>query len=176
MVGQYFKRRREAVEIALVGSSGIGLALMTVFLHTTLGYGTRSSCQCVQQYTEVVSVLSLYYYSHYSQYSLMQCHRLALGSAGCHRPRLVDLHSRILLQVGLSLPPAKESHSTFKEPTKESTAISAISSIRKFYYFFFNLILNRSKRRTSTKKSHRSLILLHSNHEPFKLLWSQQLL
>ena len=38
MVGQYFKRRREAVEIALVGSSGIGLALMTVFLHTTLGY------------------------------------------------------------------------------------------------------------------------------------------
>ena len=37
MVGQYFKRRREAVEIALVGSSGIGLALMTVFLHTTLG-------------------------------------------------------------------------------------------------------------------------------------------
>jgi hypothetical protein len=53
MVGQYFKRRREAVEIALVGSSGIGLALMTVFLHTTLGYGTRSSCQCVQhEYTE----------------------------------------------------------------------------------------------------------------------------
>lgn len=38
MVGQYFKRRREAVEIALVGSSGIGLTLMTVFLHTTLGY------------------------------------------------------------------------------------------------------------------------------------------
>lgn len=38
MVGQYFKRRREAVEIALVGSSGVGLALMTVFLHTTLGY------------------------------------------------------------------------------------------------------------------------------------------
>lgn len=37
MVGQYFKRRREAVEIALVGSSGIGLAVMTVFLHTTLG-------------------------------------------------------------------------------------------------------------------------------------------
>lgn len=38
MVGQYFKRRREAVEIALVGSSGIGLAVMTVFLHTTLRY------------------------------------------------------------------------------------------------------------------------------------------
>ncbi len=38
MVGQYFKRRREAVEIALVGSSGIGLAIMTVFLHTTLRY------------------------------------------------------------------------------------------------------------------------------------------
>jgi len=59
----------------------------------------------------------------------MQCHRLALGSSGCHRPRLVDLHSRLLLQIGLSLPPTKESHSTFKEPTKESTAISAISSI-----------------------------------------------
>lgn len=38
MVGQYFKRRREAVEVALVGSSGVGLALMTVLLHTTLGY------------------------------------------------------------------------------------------------------------------------------------------
>jgi len=36
MVGQYFKRRREAVEIALVGASGVGLAVMTVFLHTTL--------------------------------------------------------------------------------------------------------------------------------------------
>jgi hypothetical protein len=75
----------------------------------------------------------------------MQCHRLALGSAGCHRPRLVDLHSRILLQVGLSLPPAKESHSTFKEPTKESTAISAISSIRTFYYFFFQFNIQQIK-------------------------------
>ena len=36
MVGQYFKRRREVVEIALVGSSGVGLAVMTAFLHTTL--------------------------------------------------------------------------------------------------------------------------------------------
>ncbi len=36
MVGQYFKRRREAVEFALVGASGVGLAVMTVFLHTTL--------------------------------------------------------------------------------------------------------------------------------------------
>ncbi|XP_046638831.1 monocarboxylate transporter 2-like isoform X4 [Daphnia pulicaria] len=48
MVGQYFKRRREAVEIALVGSSGIGLALMTVFLHTTLGaIGWRLGLQAV---------------------------------------------------------------------------------------------------------------------------------
>ena len=38
MVGQYFKRRRETVEIALVGASGVGLAIMTVFLHTTLTY------------------------------------------------------------------------------------------------------------------------------------------
>jgi hypothetical protein len=43
MVGQYFKRRREVVEIALVGSSGIGLAVMTIFLHTTLTYVSRPS-------------------------------------------------------------------------------------------------------------------------------------
>lgn len=38
MVGQYFKRRREMVEIALVGASGVGLAAMAAFLHTTLRF------------------------------------------------------------------------------------------------------------------------------------------
>jgi len=37
MVGQYFKRRREVVEIALEMATGLGLSLMAPFIH----YGIR---------------------------------------------------------------------------------------------------------------------------------------
>ncbi len=36
MVGQYFKRRREAVEILLVASSGLGVSVMLSFINTAL--------------------------------------------------------------------------------------------------------------------------------------------
>ena len=32
MLGQYFKRRRAAVEVVLVAGSGVGLALMSIFI------------------------------------------------------------------------------------------------------------------------------------------------
>jgi hypothetical protein len=36
MVGQYFKRRREVVEIVVVASSGLGTSLVLAFTNTTL--------------------------------------------------------------------------------------------------------------------------------------------
>jgi hypothetical protein len=36
MVGQYFKRRRETVEILLVSSSGLGVSIMLSFINTAL--------------------------------------------------------------------------------------------------------------------------------------------
>lgn len=36
MLGQYFKRKRDLVEIVLVSGSGIGLALMSVFIHVSV--------------------------------------------------------------------------------------------------------------------------------------------
>ena len=32
MLGQYFKRKRAAVEVVLVAGSGVGLALMSIFI------------------------------------------------------------------------------------------------------------------------------------------------
>lgn len=39
MVGQYFKRRRNVVEIVLVSSTGLGLCSMSAFLMISVGYG-----------------------------------------------------------------------------------------------------------------------------------------
>ncbi len=36
MVGQYFKKQREAVEIVLVAASGAGMAVMTAVMHLNL--------------------------------------------------------------------------------------------------------------------------------------------
>ena len=38
MVGQYFKRRRELVEIFVVSGSGLGVTVMSVFVNGTVGY------------------------------------------------------------------------------------------------------------------------------------------
>ena len=38
MVGQYFKRRRELVEILLVSARGIGLSCMYLFIHRAIRY------------------------------------------------------------------------------------------------------------------------------------------
>ena len=37
MVGQYFKRRRELVETLVLSGSGVGLAVMSAFLHGAIG-------------------------------------------------------------------------------------------------------------------------------------------
>ena len=36
MLGQYFKRKRELVEVVLVSGSGIGLAVMSVFIYESV--------------------------------------------------------------------------------------------------------------------------------------------
>ena len=38
MVGQYFKRKRELVEIVLVSGSGIGITIMSYFIKESIGY------------------------------------------------------------------------------------------------------------------------------------------
>jgi hypothetical protein len=37
MVGQYFKRRREFVEMFVVSGSGLGIALMSFLIHGAVG-------------------------------------------------------------------------------------------------------------------------------------------
>ena len=38
MVGQYFKRKRELVEIVLVSGSGLGITIMSIFVKESIGY------------------------------------------------------------------------------------------------------------------------------------------
>lgn len=38
MVAQYFKRRREFVEIFIVSGSGLGIAVMSIVIKSTIGY------------------------------------------------------------------------------------------------------------------------------------------
>jgi len=38
MIGQYFKRRREVVEIAVVSSSGFGILFMSIFFNKAIRY------------------------------------------------------------------------------------------------------------------------------------------
>lgn len=47
MVAQYFKRRREFVEIFIVSGSGLGIAVMSIVIKTTIGYNPfikRANC------------------------------------------------------------------------------------------------------------------------------------
>ena len=41
MVAQYFKRKREFVEIFILSASGVGLALSSLFLNGAIGYSRR---------------------------------------------------------------------------------------------------------------------------------------
>ena len=38
MVAQYFKRKREFVEIIILSASGVGLAVSSLFLNGAIGY------------------------------------------------------------------------------------------------------------------------------------------
>ena len=88
MVGQYFKRRREVVEIALVGSSGIGLAVMTIFLHTTLTYVWHDPTKWKRLMT--VGPLPCTSLS-------LQGYRMASGTSSCHRSGVGHLPARFVL-------------------------------------------------------------------------------
>ncbi|TRY76549.1 hypothetical protein TCAL_11395, partial [Tigriopus californicus] len=64
MIGQYFKRRREWVEMVFSSGSGLGMALMTVFLHTSIkGLGWRLGLQCVTFSMLFAFILGTFYRS-----------------------------------------------------------------------------------------------------------------
>ena len=116
MVGQYFKRRREAVEIALVGSSGIGLALMTVFLHTTLGY---------KQLFVIFTINSIFFLP------LKQSNWMAFGFASSNRFSSHYIYTRFVLQIRIVIPSATKSHSPFEESTKKGFEMKKIEWFKK---------------------------------------------
>ena len=41
MVGQYFKRKRELVEIILVAGSGLGITTISVFIKEAIGWAAQ---------------------------------------------------------------------------------------------------------------------------------------
>ena len=49
MVGQYFKRRREFVEIFLVSGSGLGIAVMSLFLNEAIRFALLQAPQGTRQ-------------------------------------------------------------------------------------------------------------------------------
>lgn len=64
MVGQYFKRRREMVEILLVAASGLGIASMSYVLKVTLKeYGWRHGLQAVTVLISSTFILGMFYRS-----------------------------------------------------------------------------------------------------------------
>jgi len=64
MVGQYFKRKRELVEIFLVSGSGLGIATMSVFIKTAISsIGWRHGLQAVTGVVFLTFVLGTFYRS-----------------------------------------------------------------------------------------------------------------
>ena len=64
MVGQYFKRRREGVEMVLVSASGAGLGLMSHFLNTSIrDIGWRLGLQAVTGTLASTFILGTFYRS-----------------------------------------------------------------------------------------------------------------
>ncbi|KAF0311943.1 Monocarboxylate transporter 2 [Amphibalanus amphitrite] len=64
MVGQYFKRRRELVEIFVVSGSGLGVTVMSVFVNGTVGWaGWRLGLQAVTGAVFVTFLLGTCYRS-----------------------------------------------------------------------------------------------------------------
>ena len=64
MVGQYFKRKREGVEIVLMSASGAGLSLMSHFLHTSIrDIGWRLGLQSVTGALASTFILGTFYRS-----------------------------------------------------------------------------------------------------------------
>lgn len=64
MIGQYFKRRRELVEMVFSSGSGIGMAIMALFLHISVkGLGWRLGLQCVTSTMLFVFIMGTFYRS-----------------------------------------------------------------------------------------------------------------
>lgn len=64
MVGQYFKRRREFVEIFIVSGSGLGIAVMSSFIKTVIeGIGWRLGLQVVTVTVFITFILGTFYRS-----------------------------------------------------------------------------------------------------------------
>ncbi|XP_059083394.1 monocarboxylate transporter 10-like isoform X2 [Tigriopus californicus] len=64
MIGQYFKRKRELVEIILVSGSGLGLTVMSMFLHRSMSsIGWRLGLQAVSGVISVTFILGTFYRS-----------------------------------------------------------------------------------------------------------------
>ena len=61
MVGQYFKRKRELVEIILVSGSGLGISIMSLFI--------KESIELVSFY--VILGIDLYEYKTTSKYNFL---------------------------------------------------------------------------------------------------------
>ena len=64
MIGQYFKRRREFVEVILVSGSGLGLAAMSALMHASISaVGFRHGLQAVTALIASTFVLGAFYRS-----------------------------------------------------------------------------------------------------------------
>eukprot|EP00095_Tigriopus_kingsejongensis_P005305 snap_masked-scaffold337_size202799-processed-gene-0.14 protein:Tk05305 transcript:snap_masked-scaffold337_size202799-processed-gene-0.14-mRNA-1 annotation:"low quality protein: monocarboxylate transporter 8-like" len=64
MIGQYFKRKRDLVEMVLVSATGLGLAAMSIFLHATMSsIGWRLGLQAVAGLISLTFILGTFYRS-----------------------------------------------------------------------------------------------------------------
>ncbi|KAF2364866.1 Major facilitator superfamily [Trinorchestia longiramus] len=64
MVGQYFKRRREAVEVLVVGGSGLGISAMSAFIRGAINsFGWRLGLQAVTGVVFLTFVMGTFYRS-----------------------------------------------------------------------------------------------------------------
>ncbi|KAF5286025.1 hypothetical protein FQA39_LY16467 [Lamprigera yunnana] len=64
MVAQYFKRRREFVEIFIVSGSGLGIAVMSIVIKSTIGaLGWRLGLQVVTGAVSITFILGTFYRS-----------------------------------------------------------------------------------------------------------------
>lgn len=98
MVAQYFKRKREFVEIFIVSGSGLGIVCMSTFIKSAIeAIGWRL----------VPSTFAFVCYHVSSPQT-----RAASG----YSLRLQHVHSGNLLPVGVALPPPAARHPTLEEP------------------------------------------------------------
>ena len=73
MVGQYFKRRREMVEIVLVSSQGVGILIISQLLHNSLRtFGWRLGLQVLTVLITATFFLGMFYRHRISHNNYLQ--------------------------------------------------------------------------------------------------------